>query len=365
MPSTYTIIGLMSGTSLDGVDGAILRTDGHAQIEALDFITLEYPDALRDKLRRCFGERDATQDFIQDAAHDMTLFHAALVRTLKARNDIAIDAIGFHGQTIYHAPDDGITVQIGDAALLAAETGLDVIHDFRSDDVHHGGEGAPLLPLYHRAIALKEKLSLPTTFLNIGGVSNITQINGVADSEIFACDTGPGNALIDDYVLKATGNKYDTGGIIAKSGAINTPCVDKWLRAPYFQRPAPKSLDRDAWDIGTIDSLSTEDAVATLSAFTVRSIAQHIDATQSVYVCGGGRHNTFIMQQLSMALDCPVLPIEMLDYDGDAIEAQGFAYLAARVLQGLPISLPTTTGTKQGTLSGVTIRSAPASSRNA
>lgn len=361
MPSTYTIIGLMSGTSLDGVDGAILRTDGHAHIEILDFISLEYPDALRSKLRRCFGERDVQQDFVQDAAHDMTLFHAELVRTLKARNDIAIDAIGFHGQTIYHAPDDGITVQIGDAALLAAETGLDVVYDFRSADVRHGGEGAPLLPLYHRAIALKAKLALPTTFLNIGGVSNITQINGLADSEIFACDTGPGNALIDDYVLKATGNKYDTGGIIAKSGRINTACLDKWLTHPYFQRPTPKSLDRDAWDISAIDSLSTEDAIATLSAFTVRSIAQHINTTQSVYVCGGGRHNQFIMAQLAIALDCPVQPIEALDYDGDAIEAQGFAYLAARVLQGLPISLPTTTGTKQGTLSGAHIRSAAAS----
>jgi anhydro-N-acetylmuramic acid kinase len=363
MPSTYTIIGLMSGTSLDGVDGAILRTDGQQHIETLDFISLEYPDALRAKLRLCLGERDTNQDFIQDAAHDMTLFHAEITRTLMARNDMVIDAIGFHGQTIYHAPGDGITLQIGDAALLAAETGLDVVHDFRSADVKHGGEGAPLLPLYHRAIALKEKLALPITFLNIGGVSNITQINGIDDSEIFACDTGPGNALIDDYVLKATENKYDTGGIIAKSGEIDEACIDKWLATPYFQRQAPKSLDRDAWDIHAIDALNTADAVATLSAFTVRSIAHHIETTQSVYVCGGGRHNQFIMEQLATALNCPVLPIEALHYDGDAIEAQGFAYLAARALQGLPISLPTTTGTKQGTLSGAIIRSAAASRR--
>jgi anhydro-N-acetylmuramic acid kinase len=353
----------MSGTSLDGADGAIIRTDGHQHIEIIDFLSLEYPQPLRNKLRRCFGQRDAMQDFVQDAAHDMSTFNAELVHALMARNSTPIDAIGFHGQTIHHAPDDKLTLQIGDAALLSAQTGLDVIHDFRSADVANGGEGAPLLPLYHRAIALKESLDLPVTFLNIGGVSNITQINGHGDADMFACDTGPGNALIDDYMLKATGNKYDTDGITAKSGVADPACIDRWLSAPYFQRPAPKSLDRDAWDIHEISSMSTADAAATLSAFTVRSIAHHIDATHDVYVCGGGRHNQFIMEELSKALQCPVRPIETLGYDGDAIEAQGFAYLTARILQGLPISLPTTTGTKQSTLSGKILRSTAASRR--
>jgi anhydro-N-acetylmuramic acid kinase len=345
MPSIYNIIGLMSGTSLDGVDAALLRTNGHDEIEALDFIEQPYPDDLRDKLRACLGQSDPSLGFVQDAALQMSEFQAQLVRQLQERNGTRrIDAVGFHGQTIFHDPENGKTLQIGDATLMAERTGLETIYDFRSADVADGGQGAPLLPLYHRAIAQKEHLTLPVTFLNIGGVSNITQINGLEDNALYACDTGPGNALIDDFLLKTKSMKYDTAGIIAKSGMADEALIAKWLSLPYFQCPAPKSLDRDAWDSSGIEKLSFENAVATLSAFTVRSIAHHIERTTAVYVCGGGRHNEYIMAELGRALECKVHKIEALGYNGDAIEAQGFAYLAARVLQGLPTSLPSTTG---------------------
>lgn len=353
MPSPYVIIGLMSGTSLDGIDAALIRTDGEDYIEHIDFITRPYDDALRTKLRKCLGQADAAQDFIQQAARELTLCHAQIVNELIAKHpDLNIDAVGFHGQTIYHAPHDGVTIQIGDAALLAAETGCDVVYDYRSADVAAGGEGAPLLPLYHRAIALKAQLDLPVTFLNIGGVSNITQVNGRDDQQIFACDTGPGNALIDDAMQKLFNQKYDTDGIVSKKGVINEDLLSKWLAAPYFARPAPKSLDRDAWAIDDAYNLAPTDCIATLSAFTIRSIAHHIGETHAIYVCGGGRHNGYIMDELAAALSCPVQPIEALGYDGDAIEAEGFAYLAARILDGKVISLPTTTGLKAGALSG-------------
>lgn len=352
MPSTYTIIGLMSGTSLDGVDAAILKTDGESYIEPIDFMSSEYPEALREKLRQCFGHKDPEQEFIQDAAREMTLFHADIVNQLKAKHSMAVDAVAFHGQTIYHAPEDGVTVQIGDGALLAKETALNVVYDFRSADVANGGEGAPLLPLYHLAIARHKKLATPVTFLNIGGVSNITQINQLSESNIYACDTGPGNALIDDYLLKTLNIKYDTGGIIAKSGQFDQDLINQWLDHPYFQKPAPKSLDRDAWDVRAVEKLDNEDAVATLSSFTVQSIAHHIHETDAIYVCGGGRHNDYLMKNLSVALDCDVEPIEKLGYNGDAIEAEGFAYLAARILNGKPVSLPTTTGVKKDIKSG-------------
>ncbi|MEC7702742.1 MAG: anhydro-N-acetylmuramic acid kinase [Pseudomonadota bacterium] len=353
MPSPYIIIGLMSGTSLDGIDAALIETDGERHVKRIDFMSRPYDDALRDKLRRCLGQQDATQDYIQDAARDMTLAHSALVKELCAAHpDLQIDAIGFHGQTIYHAPNDGVTIQIGDAALLAEDTGIDVVYDFRSADVAAGGEGAPLLPLYHRAIALNEHLELPVTFLNIGGVSNITQIDGADDAAIYACDTGPGNALIDDAMQRLFNKKYDTDGITSKNGVIHTDILDKWMAHPYFKRSAPKSLDRDAWAAEDAYSLAPHDSIATLAAFTIESISHHITSTNAVYVCGGGRHNTFFMDGLSAKLSCPVKPIEALGYNGDSIEAEGFAYLAARILNGQPVSLPTTTGTAPNTLSG-------------
>lgn len=352
MPSTYTIIGLMSGTSLDGVDAALLETNGTDIIKPIGFISAPYPDALRKSLRHCLSRSDRDSADIKAAEKDMTLFHAELCQKLIDSHDINIDAIGFHGQTIFHDPDNKTTIQIGDGALLAEKTGHKVVYDFRSADVAHGGQGAPLLPLYHRAIALQQSLDFPITFLNIGGVSNITQINGADDDQIFACDTGPGNALIDDYMNRHYNKKYDTDGIVAKSGVIHQELINHWLEQSYFKLAAPKSLDRDAWDVSEIDHLPPQDAIATLSAFTVQSIAHHIQDTKQIYVCGGGRHNRYIMDSLSETLSCSVNKIEDISYSGDAIEAQGFAYLTARILNDMPISLPLTTGVQGDIRSG-------------
>jgi len=255
-----------------------------------------------------------------------------------------VDLIGFHGQTISHAPAIGHTCQIGDGALLAAMTGIKVVNDFRTADVRAGGQGAPLVPVYHQALG--SKLDKPVVFLNIGGVANVTYVG--KDGELIAFDTGPGNALIDDWMLRKSGHKFDAEGKIALSGKVDRVLLNKLLSHPFFSVPAPKSLDRNAFVSQAWESLSLADGTATLAAFTVHSIVESFkhfpSPPQQFIVAGGGRHNQFLMQQLQQQLKVPVSSIDALGLDGDAIEAEAFAYLAVRSIKGLPISFPTTTG---------------------
>jgi anhydro-N-acetylmuramic acid kinase len=269
----------------------------------------------------------------------MTLHHVQAVRAL----DVQADMIGFHGQTILHRPAERRTWQIGDADLLARETGLPVAWDFRSADVAEGGQGAPFVPLYHQALA--SGLERPLAVLNIGGVSNLTWIG---DNQILACDTGPGNALLDDFCMRHFGEPMDRDGRLSASGMPHAPTLKTLLAHAFFARPAPKSLDRQdfAHALALIETLPPEDAAATLAAFTAHAAA----ATPwpappaRVLVTGGGRHNPAIMAALRHVFACPVEPVEAVGWDGDALEAQCFAYLAARVQRGLPLSMPGTTG---------------------
>jgi anhydro-N-acetylmuramic acid kinase len=356
----YTAIGLMSGTSLDGVDAALIETDGQDIIRPLGFLTRPYPQSLREALRRCFGKSrlDAAG---REAELEMTLFHADTVRELLALTPAAKpDLIGFHGQTILHEPDKKRTVQIGDAALLADETGLDVIYDFRSNDVASGGQGAPLAPLYHAALAKAQGLEPPLAVLNIGGVANITVI-GENEADLIAFDTGPGNALMDDMMKTRLGAAFDRNGHTAAKGLADQKAIARWMEHPHFSRRIPKSLDRDAWDIADdLAALSTEDALATLMAFTVRSIAagfEHLpEPPKACYVCGGGRHNETLMVALQMALPCDVRNIDILGWNGDATEAECFGYLAVRSLLKLPISFPGTTGVPKPMTGGTLTR---------
>lgn len=339
----FTAIGLMSGTSLDGIDAALIRTDGYSFVEPLDFLSVPYDDDLREDLRSCFGYRQR-DDFIIEVEQCMTQAHAVLVKELARGRDV--DLIGFHGQTISHDPANGHTLQIGDGALLARETGIDVVNDFRSADVKAGGEGAPLIPLYHAARGAK--LPKLVVILNIGGVANVTYLG--AKGGIIAFDTGPGNALLDDWVKSHTGARYDEGGALAAAGTVDETILTDMLSHSYFGRPVPKSLDRDEWTKDLVRELSVDDGAATLTAFTVESIAKALDhfpeTPQSWYVTGGGRHNKTMMRMLAEKTGAAVHSVDDLGWNGDALEAEGFAYLAVRAVLGAPLSLPTTTGVK-------------------
>ena len=343
----YAAIGLMSGTSLDGIDAALIRSDGRSYVERLGFITIPYEDSLRDSLRACLGRREDTDGRIASAERDMTIAHAAAMDWLLSKtgaNPSDIDLIGFHGQTVFHDPASRFTWQIGNGPLLAQRTGIAVVNDFRSADVAAGGQGAPLIPLYHQALA--DTLPKPAAILNIGGVANVTFIG--SGGELLAFDTGPGNALLNDWVKKQMGREFDENGLLARQGVARQDIVDQWLQHPYFAQRPPKSLDRDAWDTGAIEALSPADGAATLSAFTAQSIAKSLDhlpaPPKSWHITGGGRLNPVLMDGLRQALNAPVESVDALGWNGDALEAEGFAYLAVRSVLGLPLSLPSTTG---------------------
>ncbi|MBE2192246.1 MAG: anhydro-N-acetylmuramic acid kinase [Alphaproteobacteria bacterium] len=348
-PRLYKAIGLMSGTSLDGVDVALIETDGQGVVVPLGFAYKEYPEDLRQSIRQCFGARTGN-DQTDQAECDLTLFHAVAVReflTQESLDKTDIDLIGFHGQTITHDPGNGLTWQLGNGKLLANELGIDVVNDFRTNDVQQGGQGAPLIPVYHYARARVSNLKNPVAILNIGGVSNVTWI-GEDEDDILAFDCGPGNALIDDLILKTTGERFDRDAGWARQGRADQDVLARWLAHPFFDAPAPKSLDRDAWDVTTISNFPLMDAAATLTEFTIRTIVRGADLfpqpAKAWYVTGGGRMNPAIIDGLKNALNTQVYKVDDLGWNGDALEAEGFAYMAVRHRLDLPISFPKTTG---------------------
>ncbi|WP_282606285.1 anhydro-N-acetylmuramic acid kinase [Pelagibius sp. Alg239-R121] len=359
--SKFWTIGLMSGTSLDGIDAALLKSDGHKVLAFGPRLTLDYDDTFRESLRALLGG----QSPVEAVERELTLRHAAAVRQLIKQAGIEaseVALLGFHGHTIFHAPDQGRTWQIGDAGLLARETGIDVIADFRSRDVSLGGQGAPFAPLFHAALA--RDLEKPLAVLNIGGVANVTWIGAagaqgveMTEENLIACDTGPGNALINDWVERHTGQSMDEGGRLAQTGKVRAETLAQMLDHPYFALPLPKSLDRDDFDPAPVTGLSLEDGAATLTAFTASAIARVVpklpEAPMRWLVTGGGRHNPTLMAMLSRELAVPVEPVEAVGWDGDALEAQAFAYLAVRSRLDLPLSLPGTTGIKQAASGGM------------
>ena len=335
----------MSGTSLDGVDAAWIETDGERVFSTGPSLTLPYAAGLRADLRRILDRAPGLADddpVLADAVARLTEVHVQAVLAL----DRPADIIGFHGQTILHQPQNRRTWQVGDAAILARRTGIPVAYDFRSADVASGGEGAPLVPVFHAALA--RDLEWPLAILNIGGVANVTFIG--ADGGLVAFDTGPGNGPLDDWAARHTGERFDRDGALAGAGMVNAAVLARLLAHPYFARPAPKSLDRldfaHALAVSGLETCSPADGAATLAYFTAQAVAMASlpAAPRSWLVCGGGRHNPAIMAALRAALSAPVMPVETTGWDGDALEAQCFGFLAARTVAGLPISLPGTTG---------------------
>ncbi|WP_424632108.1 anhydro-N-acetylmuramic acid kinase [Bradyrhizobium sp. SYSU BS000235] len=357
-------IGLMSGTSLDGVDVALIETDGEriGAFGPTDY--RRYSDQERELLRRALAdavsisERNERPGALSEAERLITEIHAEVVKRFLQNNSIApsaIDVVGFHGQTVLHRPEQRLTVQIGDGEALAKALGIQVVFDLRAADVAAGGQGAPLVPIYHRALVQMQKRSEPTVVVNIGGVANVTYID---NETLIACDTGPGNALLDDFMLRMTGEAVDRDGRTAANGRVDETWIARAMERPFFSQPAPKSLDRNDFAALKLDGVTAEDGAATLTAFTATSIAriasQLPKPPATWIVVGGGASNPTLMRMLSARLgSVDVLRGSDLGWSGDAIEAQAFAYLAVRSLKGLPLTYPGTTGVSQPLSGGV------------
>lgn len=347
----FRALGLMSGTSMDGIDAALIETDGERVFALLPARTDAYDGAFRDRLRAALGvERDNP-----DLVRELTERHAETVRRLLRDAGLAaadVDVVGFHGHTVRHEPARRLTCQIGDGALLARLVGIPVVADFRNRDVAEGGEGAPLAPLYHAARA--EGLPRPLAVLNLGGVANVTWIGPENDAgtALLAFDTGPGNALIDDFARQTVGQPMDEDGRLARAGRPDRGLLDAWLADEYFRRPPPKSLDRNHFAGALVDAraLSPADGAATLARFTAEAVARaralFPAPVRRWLVAGGGRRNGYLMDGLRAALGESVEPVEAVGWRGDAIEAEAFAFLAVRSLRGLPLSVPATTGVR-------------------
>jgi anhydro-N-acetylmuramic acid kinase len=351
----------MSGTSMDGIDAALIETDGRGLVRPVAFRGEPWSDRARSMLREAVDlalrfESPRPNAEIHAVEEMVTRSHVMAVRKLLVDARVSpadIAVVGFHGQTIAHRPDRGWTWQIGDGAAMAAALGVPVVNDFRSADVGAGGQGAPLLPVYHRALVAEEPK--PVAILNLGGVGNLTFI-GEGD-ELIAFDTGPANALVDDWMLAETGKRFDEGGEFAATGRVDEAVLTAMLNHPYFDQAPPKSLDRADFTMDAARGLSAEDGAVTLTAFTAITVSYGLRLCPAppkrLIVAGGGRHNATLMAMLAEACGIKPEPIEVLGWDGDAIEAQGFAYMAVRSLEGMPISFPGTTGVGKPLTGGV------------
>ncbi len=350
-------LGAMSGTSLDGVDVAMLRTDGEQIYEFGDSAYQAYGEAEQAMLRAALGKWPG-----EDVSAAFDVVQCAHIDALSGFD--GADLIGFHGQTLAHEPGGRGTYQIGDGAALAEALGMPVVWDFRSADMELGGEGAPLAPVFHFACAKWIKAEAPLGFLNLGGVGNLTWVDPRAarpddEGALLAFDTGPANAPINDLMMERRGIPYDRDGALARQGEVAQGALELFLEEPYFRRMPPKSLDRDAFKdmIGLVCELGDADAAATLTGMSAAAVLQAMEhcptPPSQLLITGGGRKNPVLMEMLRAALDCPVDPVEAVGLDGDMLEAQAFAHLAVRVLRGLPTSAPGTTGVRAGVSGGI------------
>lgn len=348
------VAGTMSGTSLDGVDAAVIETDGERIAGFGPAAYRPYSDTERSVLRAALGQWEGAA--VAAAARVVEAAHAEVLGDLAAAAG-PVDLVGFHGQTLAHEPRGRGTLQAGDGAWLAERLGLPVAWDFRSADVRLGGQGAPLAPFYHFALAHWIQADEPLTFLNLGGVGNLTWVDpaqGRPDlpGALLAFDTGPANAPLDDLMLARRGQARDEGGALAATGNVDEEVLEGFLAHPWFHRMPPKSLDRgDFAELSaTVASLADEDAAATLLACVAAAVMRGMEhcprPPARMLVTGGGRHNATLMAMIAAAVDCPVAPVEAVGLDGDMLEAQAFGHLAVRVARGLPTSCPGTTGVR-------------------
>jgi len=361
--TTYTALGLMSGTSLDGVDVAIIQTDGENLIAFGQSTALSYDEGInlvRDATQAClkWKFKGPPPNIIQAASEYIDRSHIQAIEHLRVDLN-QIDLIGYHGQTVLHHPpkdgQGGQTLQIGNGQVLADQFGVPCVFDFRTKDVKAGGQGAPLAPIYHKALVNYSNLGGLTAVLNLGGVGNVTL---VGPELLMATDTGPANGPLDSW-MEMKGHKRDEGGNTSRKGQVDFDRIGEWLNRDFFTRDLPRSADRYDFDVvSEIKDMSLEDGAATLCAFTVLSVKQSLAGMEAkpdrLIVCGGGRHNHTLMNMLRLELGYPVITAETVGWDADMIEAQAFAYLAVRSHLGLPISFPRTTGVSRPMTGGKT-----------
>ena len=375
----YTAIGLMSGTSMDGVDASLIRSNGIDEFTNILDKYYEYDDSLHQELIDLRNLILVDEDLrkysnrLSELEREITIFHSKVVNEISLKYNDEIDFIGFHGQTIFHNPEKKITKQLGEGNLLSQLVNKRVIYDFRQEDLKNNGQGAPLTPIFHHLLSQninkKYKIEFPVCFINIGGISNITKIskkNEAVEENLEAFDLGPGNCLIDEWIRKNSNKNFDLGGSIAKSGKINqlilNQIIDNFKIESY-----EKSLDIKDFDISFARGLSLEDGCATITNFTAYLIAKGIEHSNlngtkpiKYLVCGGGRKNSFLIQNikdyLSNNKNISLDTIDKYSYDGDYVESQAFGYLAIRSFLNLPISFPKTTGCKTPTVGGKLVK---------
>jgi len=372
MGKIYTALGLMSGTSGDGVDVSIISSDGVEQYGEILNKYFKYDQKLYENLHKLKGKILETDDLkkneneINKLEREITLFHAKTVNNILKLTDKNIDFVGFHGQTIYHNPLEKISKQIGDGNLLSQLTKKTVIYNFRQNDIKNGGEGAPLTPVFHKLIVKQKKIELPVCILNIGGITNITAIGEYEKNNLLSRDLGPGNCLIDEWIRNNTKNKFDKNGKIAREGKINQLILNQALDN-FDNKTNQKTISFDTKDfsLGFVRGLSLEDGAATLTDFTGRIISEGLlsflskagDKLWKVLICGGGRKNSTLVERIKNRTSQNLI-IQLIDdygIDGDFVESQAFAYLAIRSFLKLPISFPSTTGCKEPTTGGIII----------
>ena len=375
-------LGLMSGTSMDGVDVALVETDGHRVHRFGPTLLRPYSDPERAAIAAALAEgptltsRADRPTALANAEAIVTAAHAEAVGDFLDQNGLTaadVAVIGFHGQTVFHAPARRLTVQIGDGLALSRATGIPVVYDFRAADVAAGGQGAPLVPIYHAALVAGSELPRPVAVVNIGGVANITFVGEIRPGDgpalhtmdatvldLVAFDCGPGNALLDDWCQERAGRPVDVDGHLAARGKVDAAILADLLAHPYFSLPAPKSLDRNAFSAAAVARLSPEDGAATLTAFTARAIARGLDLLPerpaTIVVAGGGAHNPTMLAMIAEATGAEVKTASNVGWSTDFMEAQAFAHLAVRHLEGLPLSWPGTTGVPAPTRGGVLAR---------
>ena len=359
MENSFFALGLMSGTSLDGIDASIIKSDGENNLEIIDNEYISYPKEFKNRLS-LFIQNIDSKIYIEknistykSLERDLTIHHSRIAQNIIKKKNSKINLIGFHGQTIIHKPSDGYSIQMGDASLLSQLLKKKVIYNFRANDIKNSGEGAPLTPIYHKLLTKKLKINNPTLILNVGGISNYTYC---FKDGITAKDIGPGNVLIDEYLKKTKGIDYDKNGDIALSGNINHDIINQFYEHEFYNVEEKHSYDRKEFDFGFVKGLEFEDAVATLTYFTAliisKNLKKNFENNIEIILCGGGRKNLTLVNHIKSLLNYEIKLIDEFNIDGDFIESQAFAYLSIRSYLKKPISFPSTTNVISPTTGG-------------
>ena len=364
MDKTITALGLMSGTSLDGIDASLLRSDGEKNIDIIGDLYIKYDSELKKSLYHFIKKINKITDLddnieeYKDLERKITINHSMIAANICKKFNIKPNIIGFHGQTILHKPEENYSLQMGDAKLLSQLSNINVFHQFRKNDLKHGGEGAPLTPIYHHNLKKKLKINEPVIFLNIGGIANFTFSN---DDSFFAKDVGPGNCLMDRYIKNVKSLDFDEDGNLAARGNIDNALINNIIDHEYYNKKKKRSLDVKDYDINFVKGLSIEDALANLNYFSARliydNISREIKKDCLILLCGGGRKNKTLVLNLEKFFKKKMRSIDEFNINGDYIESQAFAYISIRSFFNKDITFPKTTGVKRSVTGGELIKS--------